>query len=155
MLDSAMQQAIQSALQGVKSNDGGPFGAAIVKDNQIISVAHNTVLVDKDPTCHAEVNAIRMACKVLDTHILSGCELYTTVEPCPMCLSAIYWARIEKVYAAAQKTVAAQYGFDDVFIYEELDLSPEARSIPCTHTQQCSESEAVFKQWKDLERSLY
>lgn len=155
MLDSAMQQAIQSALQGVKANDGGPFGAAVVKDNQIISVAHNTVLVDKDPTCHAEVNAIRMACKALDTHILSDCELYTTVEPCPMCLSAIYWARIKKIYAAAQKTVAAKYGFDDVFIYKEFDLSPEARSIPCVHTQQCSESEEVFKQWKDLERSLY
>tara|TARA_R110002110_G_scaffold415044_1_gene647656 strand:+ start:8099 stop:8551 length:453 start_codon:yes stop_codon:yes gene_type:complete len=150
-----MQQAIQSAFQGVRNDEGGPFGAAVVKGDQIISVAHNTVLIDKDPTCHAEVNAIRMACKVLGTHILSDCELYTTVEPCPMCLSAIYWARIKKVYAAAQKNVAAKYGFDDVFIYEQLDLAPEARTIPCEHTQQNKESEAVFQQWKELERSLY
>ena len=155
MHKTAMHEALQNSLEGVENNDGGPFGAAIVRDNQIISVAHNTVLRDKDPTCHAEVNAIRKACQTLNTHILSDCELYTTVEPCPMCLSAIYWARIPKIYAAVPKPIAQKYGFDDVFIYQELDKDVNARHIQCDILHQNNEVETIFKRWKELGRALY
>lgn len=155
MLESAMEEALKNSLVGVEQDDGGPFGAAVVKDNKIISVAHNTVLRDKDPTCHAEVNAIRKACQVLNTHVLSDCELYTTVEPCPMCLATIYWARIPKIYAAVSKPIAAKYGFDDVFIYDELDKDLSARHIPCDILHKNEEVEKIFKRWKDLGRELY
>ena len=125
MLEHAMQLAIQSSLEGIKNNEGGPFGAAIVRNNQVISVAHNTVLKDGDPTCHAEMNAIRLACKHLGDHVLSGCEIYSTVEPCPMCLSAIYWARIDKIYVGAPKAIAEKYGFDDVLFYQEIKNTPQ------------------------------
>ena len=155
MLESAMQLAIQSARQGVKENDGGPFGAVIVRNNQVISVAHNTVLKDHDPTCHAEMNAIRKACKHLNTHILKDCELYTTTECCPMCFSAIYWARIPKIYIGTPKSIAAQYDFDDVLIYEELAKPLEKRLISCQTGIMMEEVESVFKEWKALERVLY
>ena len=115
-----MQIAYNEAIQGMLANEGGPFGAIIMKDDKIISTAHNQVLLTKDPTAHAEVNAIRKASKVLDSFDLSGCILYTTCEPCPMCLGAILWARIDKVYYGATDTDAARGGFDDNYFYDVL-----------------------------------
>lgn len=155
MLDEAMQLAIQSSREGIQNNEGGPFGAAIVLNDKVISVAHNTVLKDSDPTCHAEINAIRLACKELKTHVLSECELYTTVEPCPMCLAAIYWSRIKKIYVGADKTIAAKYGFDDVLFYEQLAQSVENRDIPCQMMSLNAEVEPVFEEWQDLNRAIY
>lgn len=155
MLERAMHLAIQSSLEGIKNNEGGPFGAAIVCNNQVISVAHNTVLKEGDPTCHAEMNAIRLACKQLKRYELSDCQIYTTVEPCPMCLSAIYWARIQKIYIGAQKSIAEKYGFDDVYFYHEINQPFEARKIPCELLSLNTQVETVFKQWKDLNRVVY
>lgn len=153
--ERAMHRAIESAMAGVKANEGGPFGAAIVKDGNIIAVAHNTVLKDNDPTCHAEMNAIRMAAKQLNNYILQGCHLYSTVEPCPMCLAAIYWARIERIYIAANSELAARYGFDDEAFFKILKLLPEQRTIPSHSLEMAKESEEVFEVWKAMGRSLY
>ncbi len=124
-----MQEAIELASKNASSQGGGPFGAIIVKDGKIISASGNSVTPDKDPTAHAEVNAIRMACKKLDTFDLTGCTLYTSCEPCPMCLSAAYWAKLDKVYYAANKHDAAKAGFSDAFIYDQFALPIEERSL--------------------------
>jgi len=150
-----MSVAIKTAMSGIEANEGGPFGACIVKNGKVIAFAHNTVLKDKDPTCHAEMNAIRLASKALGTHVLAECDIYTTAEPCPMCLAAIYWARIKKIYIAASKEVAAHYGFDDAFFYEEMKKATEHRHIPCEEGISAKESEAVFEKWKALGRELY
>ena len=155
MLNRAMELAIQSSLEGVKDNEGGPFGAAIVYRNQVIAVAHNTVLKNHDPTCHAEMNAIRLASQHLQTHMLEGCEIYSTVEPCPMCMSAIYWARISKIFVGAPKEIAEKYGFDDVAFYNELHKSPAEREIPCEGMAMDKQVEQVFKTWQSLNRVLY
>lgn len=125
-----MQQAIELASKNATSQGGGPFGAVVVKDGKIISSSGNSVTPDKDPTAHAEVNAIRIACKELDTFDLSGCTLYTSCEPCPMCLSAAYWAKIDKIYYAADRHDAAKAGFSDAFIYDQFALPLEERAIP-------------------------
>jgi guanine deaminase len=125
-----MSRAIQLAQEGMESGAGGPFGCVIVKDGIIIGEGSNSVTSTLDPTAHAEVVAIRNACKKLNNFQLEGCELYTSCEPCPMCLGAIYWARPDRVYFANDKTDAAQAGFDDAFIYEQLHLHHEARTIP-------------------------
>jgi len=125
-----MQMAIDLATENASSQGGGPFGAVIVKDGEIISSSGNSVTPDKDPTAHAEVNAIRMACKKLDTFDLSGCILYTSCEPCPMCLSAAYWAKIDKIYYAANRNDAAKVGFSDAFIYDQLTVAIEDRTLP-------------------------
>ena len=130
MNEKFLRRAIDLAKQSIKTG-GGPFGAIIVKDGEIIAETSNSVTKDLDPTAHAEVNCIRQACKKLGTFILEGCEIYSSTEPCPMCLSAIYWAHISKIYYAATKDDAAYGGFDDDFIYNELDLPGEARSIAC------------------------
>ncbi len=116
-----MKIALSEATSGMLANDGGPFGAVIVKNGEIIASAHNEVLKTKDPTAHAEINAIRIASKVLDSFELSGCTLYTTCMPCPMCLGAIFWARIETVYYGATEHDAARGGFDDHHFYEMMD----------------------------------
>lgn len=120
MKQELMNEAIAEANANMNNgfSDGGPFGCVIVKDGKIVAKAHNTVLLSKDPTAHGEVNAIRKACEVLGTHDLSGCELYTSAEPCPMCLSAIIWANIKTVYYANTKEDAAKIGFRDDMIYE-------------------------------------
>lgn len=151
----AMQLAIQSALTGIKNEEGGPFGACIVKDGEVIAVAHNTVLKDRDPTCHAEMNAIRMAAKELDEYNLAGCELYTNAEPCPMCLSAIYWARIDKIYIGVDKTIAAKYGFDDAKFYEQILTTPLEREVPQEFGTMPEECEKVFAHWKTLGGLVY
>ena len=113
-----MELGIKRAGRTMKANIGGPFGAVVVKDGEVISIASNTVLRDNDPTCHAEMNAIREACKVLGTYDLTGCELYATGYPCPMCLSAIIWANIKKVYVCGLAKDAEEIGFRDDFIYD-------------------------------------
>lgn len=124
-----MSRAIELAAENAGSITGGPFGAVIVKDGEIVAAQSNKVTVDIDPTAHAEVNAIREACKVLGTFDLSGCVLYSSCEPCPMCLSAAYWAHIDKIYYAADRYDAAKVGFDDEFIYKELSLPVSARRL--------------------------
>ncbi len=153
--EKAMKLAIESAREGINLKEGGPFGACVVKGDKVISVAHNTVLKDQDPTCHAEMNAIRKAAKVLNTYDLSGCEIYSTVDPCPMCLTAIYWARLDKIIVAAGAELASQYGWDDEAFYQELVKTSELRKIPSEKGLLAKESEAVFKEWQSLGGKLY
>ncbi len=148
-----MKRAIELAMANVKSGKGGPFGAVIVKDGKIIAEGANQVTVIQDPTAHAEVVAIRNACKLLGNFDLSGCELYTSCEPCPMCLGAIYWARPEKVYYAATRTEAAQAGFDDDFIYKEINVAPSNRQIPMDQLKD-SEVFNVFEAWTKSEKKI-
>lgn len=150
-----MQQAIQSAKEGIEASHGGPFGACIVKEGKVIAIAHNTVLKEGDPTCHAEMNAIRLASKALKTHILKGCELYTTAEPCPMCMAAIYWASLDKVFVGLNKERVAEFGFQDEFLYRELNQKFEKRMIPFFGGIMSLDCEAVFEQWQSLGGQLY
>lgn len=145
-----MQLAIDTALDNIKSNNGGPFGAVIVKDGVLIAKSPNTVTTSNDPTAHAEINAIRLACKELKTFDLSGCEIYSSCEPCPMCLSAIYWARISKVYYAADRFDAKKAGFDDSFIYNEISLSEKERSIYMENAMH-KEGQLPFELWEETE----
>lgn len=125
-----MDEAIRLAKMNMENGHGGPFGCVIVKDGEIIASAYNEVLTNNDPTAHAEIVAIRRACSKLNTHQLEGCEIYTSCEPCPMCLGAIYWTRPARVYFAASREDAAEAGFDDNHIYEELSLPMPSRIIP-------------------------
>ena len=145
-----LQLAIDTALDNIKSNNGGPFGAVIVKDGMLIAKSPNTVTSSNDPTAHAEINAIRLACKELNTFDLSGCEIYSSCEPCPMCLSAIYWARISKVYYAADRFDAQKAGFDDSFIYNEISLSEKERSIYMENAMH-KEGQMPFELWQETE----
>lgn len=124
-----MREAIRLANESVR-NGGGPFGAVIVKDGQIIAGSSNSVTIDNDPTAHAEVSAIRKACSILGTYDLSGCDIYTSCEPCPMCLGAIYWAHIGHIYYGNTREDAAAIGFADDFIYNELEKSLDERTLP-------------------------
>ncbi len=124
-----LNKAIELASENVKSGNGGPFGAVVVKDGKIIATGVNNVTTNNDPTAHAEVTAIRNACKELNTFQLEGCEIYSSCEPCPMCLGAIYWARPKALYFAADKYDAADAGFDDSFIYDEIKLDYSNRKI--------------------------
>lgn len=126
---SFMRDAVEASRDGVERRDGGPFGAVIVRNGEVIARAWNRVIRDQDPTAHAEVNAIRAACRVLGRFHLGDCELYTSCEPCPMCLGAIYWARLKTVYYAATRDDAAAIGFSDAVIYDELGRRPEARNV--------------------------
>ncbi|MFC7522892.1 nucleoside deaminase [Parapedobacter sp. GCM10030251] len=143
---SFLKQAVELAEEGVRGNHGGPFGCLIVKGGQIIGSGYNRVLSDKDPTAHAEIVAIRSACAHLGNFQLSGCTLYTSCEPCPMCLGAIYWARPERVWYAATRMDAAAAGFDDAFIYEEIIHSINDRKIPFEFYRQ-EEFLAPFDTW--------
>ena len=130
MANAFMQEAIERAVENAQSGRGGPFAAVVVKEGRIIAAGANCVTSTNDPTAHAEVNAIREACRVLRTFQLTGCEIYTSCEPCPMCLGAIYWARPERVYFGATAADAAAAGFDDSFIYDELKRPHTKRRIP-------------------------
>jgi guanine deaminase len=125
-----MRRAITLATENVRSGRGGPFGAVIVQDGEVLAEAANSVTVTHDPTAHAEVNAIRQACQKLGVFNLSGCEIYTSCEPCPMCLAAIYWAHIDAIYYGNTVADAVRVAFDDAFLYRELALPNEARKIP-------------------------
>lgn len=142
-----MRRAIELAHIGVDAGGGGPFGCVVVKDDRIVGEAHNMVLADNDPTAHAEVSAIRAACRNLGTFQLDGCTIYTSCEPCPMCLGAIYWARPDKVYYAATRDDAAAAGFDDAFIYDELNLEPVNRRISAEILLH-DEAVKVFELWQ-------
>jgi guanine deaminase len=142
-----MRMAIALSEQNVAQGLGGPFGAVIVKDNKVVAASANTVVPSNDPTAHAEVSAIRLACQELNTFNLEGCVIYTSCEPCPMCLGAIYWARIEKIYYANNKSDAAAIGFDDQFIYEELDRPKEQRKLPVVEMLR-DEALGAFKAWE-------
>ncbi|NDV68875.1 nucleoside deaminase [Dysgonomonas sp. 25] len=144
-----MARAIRLAEESVQRG-GGPFGAVVVKDGAIVAEGANCVTLHNDPTAHAEVSAIRNACEILQTFDLSGCEIYTSCEPCPMCLSAIYWAHISKIYYGCTKTDAKDIGFDDSFIYEQIELSPEKRSISAEHLMR-EEALSAFRMWEKKE----
>ena len=127
--EELMRRAIELSENSVR-NGGGPFGAVIAKDGEIIAEGSNKVTINNDPTAHAEVCAIRNACKILNTFELANCVIYTSCEPCPMCLGAIYWARLSKIFYANDRKDAAEIGFDDDFIYEEIDIEPQYRKKP-------------------------
>ena len=127
--EELMRRAIELSENSVR-NGGGPFGAVIAKDGEIIAEGSNKVTINNDPTAHAEVCAIRNACKILNTFELANCVIYTSCEPCPMCLGAIYWARISKIFYANDRKDAAEIGFDDDFIYEEIAIEPQYRKKP-------------------------
>ena len=141
-----MRKAIGLSIENVK-NGGGPFGAVIVKDGEIIATGTNRVTANNDPTDHAEVSAIREACRKLGTFDLSGCEIYTSCEPCPMCLGAIYWARLDKIYYGNNKADAAAIGFDDSFIYDELAL-PRDRRTKAIEELLPEEAIEAFRLWQ-------
>jgi guanine deaminase len=143
-----MHRAIHLAIENVRSGSGGPFGALVVKDDRIIAEGANSVTAKNDPTAHAEIVAIREACHVLGNFQLTGCDLYTTCEPCPMCLGAIYWARPSRIFYAANAADAASAGFDDTFIYDELKLLPADRRIPMRQLLR-EDALAVFLAWKN------
>ncbi|WP_018477419.1 nucleoside deaminase [Pontibacter roseus] len=142
-----MREAIRLSIEKMEAGFGGPFGAVVVRNGEIIARGYNNVLATNDPTAHAEVDAIRKACQALGTYQLTDCDLYTSCEPCPMCLGAIYWARPRKVYYANTKADAARIDFDDQFIYEELEKDMSKRSIPM---EQLLREEALegFKAWE-------
>ncbi len=141
-----MREAIRLSLETVRNGNGGPFGAVVVRNGQVIARGFNRVLETNDPTAHAEVVAIREAANVLGTFDLSGCELYTSCEPCPMCLGAVYWSRISRMYYANTKEDAAAIGFDDHFIYEELGRPPEQRRLQ-SQPYLRDEAQAAFQEW--------
>lgn len=147
--EAHMKAAIALAKQGLRSYAGGPFGCVVVKDGVIVGKGCNSVTSTNDPTAHAEVMAIRDACRNLNTFQLDGCEVYTNCEPCPMCLGAIYWARPSKVYFANTRHQAAEAGFDDAFIYDEIVLDPAVRKIPMLHVPD-EEALQVFRDWVAL-----
>lgn len=140
-----MREAIRLSEDNVR-NGGGPFGAVIARDGEIVGTGTNRVTPDCDPTAHAEVNAIRAAASRLGTFDLSGCEIYSSCEPCPMCLGAIYWAHLDRLYYGNDKHDAARIGFDDAFIYRELDLKPEDRSLKSERLLS-DEAAAAFREW--------
>ncbi len=130
MSEQHMRRAIALSRAMMEAGRGGPFGAVIVRNGTVIAEGHNQVTSGNDPTAHAEVVAIRLACQALGTFSLAGCEIYASCEPCPMCLGAIYWARIERIYYANSRADAAAIGFDDDFLYREIPLPIDQRSIP-------------------------
>lgn len=142
-----MREAIRLANESVR-NGGGPFGAVLVKDGVIIAGSANRVTVDIDPTAHAEVNTIRQACRKLGTFDLSGCMIYTSCEPCPMCLGAIYWARIDRIYYGNNRNDAAEIDFADNFIYEELDKPLSERTVPIIPMLR-DEALQTFRMWSE------
>lgn len=152
-MDQYMKTAAQEAVEGVKKGHGGPFGAVIVKDNKIIAQAHNEVIKNNDPTDHAEMIVIRDAAKKLGRFDLSDCELYTSCEPCPMCLSAIHWAKIEKVYFGCTRDDAAEIGFDDKYIYDVIKGTAEHKKVNLEQKDRkiCLKA---FSEWKAKENKV-
>lgn len=151
--DFFMKRAIQLSVDNVTSSSGGPFGAVITKDNEIITTASNQVTSNNDPTAHAEIVAIRKAAARLNTFHLTGCTLYTSCEPCPMCFGAIYFAHIDAIYFANNKTDAQKAGFDDEFIYKQISLDYAKRAIPMKQIMQNEASEA-FDLWQKSNKKI-
>jgi tRNA(Arg) A34 adenosine deaminase TadA len=144
-----LRRCIALAVENVLTGRGGPFAAVIVRDGQIVAEGANSVTSSNDPTAHGEVNAIRNACKALGSFSLAGCEIYTSCEPCPMCLAAIYWARLDGIYFGSNQQDAAKAGFDDAFLYDEFRKSQQERSIPSVQLLQ-SEAWQPFATWESL-----
>jgi len=150
-----MRRAIALSRQKMEENCGGPFGAVIVKNNAVIGEGWNRVTSSHDPTAHAEVTAIRSACQAIGDFSLRGCEIYTSCEPCPMCLAAIYWARLERIYYANTRQDAAAIGFDDDFLYREINLPAAARTKPISRALP-EEAKIVFDDWsKKTDKTHY
>jgi guanine deaminase len=147
MEDRFMRRAIELSIDNVRSGRGGPFAALVIKDGEILATGMNLVTTSFDPTAHAEVVAIREACRKLAQFQLSGCEIYTTCEPCPMCLGAIYWARPARVYFGNTASDAAAIGFDDSFIYQQLGVPVSERTIPMVQLLH-EEALAAFREWE-------
>ncbi len=145
-----MQEAVEMAIENVRAGRGGPFAALVVKDGEIVARGTNLVTSSQDPTAHAEVVAIRRACRSLNTFQLDDCDLYTSCEPCPMCLGAIYWARLHRVFYAGTREDAAAAGFDDHFIYDEIALSPADRHITMIPLMR-DEAQRAFDAWTNHE----
>ena len=141
--ETYLQLAIQEALKGISKGEGAPFGACIVKNGEIIASAHDTVVKDNDATCHAEINAIRIASKLLKHYRLDTCEIYSTSEPCPMCLAAIHWAGIKTCYFIADRSLAGFYGFDDQYLYDELNKPVMQRDMNIIQTRELNDTAAV------------
>ena len=154
MMNRYMQEAIAEAYNGIKKQEGGPFGSVVVKNGEIVGKGHNQVLLCKDPTCHGEVQAIRDACKTLNTYDLSGCELYTTGEPCPMCLAACKWANLKKVYYGCAIQDNADIGFRDELFYNLFGINKTlvADFLECIDRDACKE---LFDTYKKLDKTIY
>lgn len=148
-----MLRAVQLSRAKMDEGCGGPFGAIIVKDGKVIAEGWNKVTSCNDPTAHAEVSAIRAACETLGSFNLAGCEIYTSCEPCPMCLAAIYWARLDRIYYANSRQDAAAIGFDDQFLYDEVAKPIPDRSLPCEHVE-LGEARDVFAAWDAKEDKI-
>lgn len=148
-----MRMAILLSEQNIEQQLGGPFGAVIVKDGMVVARSANRVVPQKDPTAHAEIAVIRLACKELDTHNLEGCVIYTSCEPCPMCLGAIYWAHLDHIYYANTKADAAAIGFDDQLIYDEMNLALAERKLPASQLLR-EEAQVPFKNWLISEQNI-
>lgn len=148
-----LERAIELSRQGMLQYQGGPFGCVIVRDNEIIGEGYNRVTALNDPTAHAEIVAIREACKKLNHFQLTGCTVYSSCEPCPMCLGAIYWARPQRVVYANTKNDAAAIQFDDRFIYDEMEKVNDERGIPFIHVPH-PDALRVFEEWKSLDRKV-
>jgi tRNA(Arg) A34 adenosine deaminase TadA len=146
--DAFMREAADLARRNVIAGHGGPFGAVIVRGGKIVGRGTNLVTSTNDPTAHAEITAIRHACRELGTFSLAGCEIYTTCEPCPMCLAAIYWARLEKIFFANTREDAAKIGFDDDHLYREIPLPHDRRTLPI-HALRSDEAQATFNLWTE------
>lgn len=148
-----MKEAVLLSQKGLQNDEGGPFGCVIVKDNEIIGRGNNKVTSSSDPTAHAEIIAIREACKKLGSFQLNDCEIYTSCEPCPMCLGAIYWARIKTIYFANSREDAAAVGFDDSMIYDEINADLRNRKIPMINIAD-EEAKKVFEIWSDKKNRI-
>jgi len=147
MNEQFMREAIRISVEKMRDGFGGPFGAVVVKDDRIIGRGWNQVTSANDPTAHAEIVALREACRQLNDFRLPGCEIYSSCEPCPMCLSAIYWARLDQLYFAATRQDAAEAGFDDDFLYRQIPLPVDQRRLPTSQLLREAALEA-FAQWK-------
>lgn len=147
--DFFMDEAIALSRLNLQNHEGGPFGCVVVKEGRIVGKGYNKVLSNSDPTAHAEIEAIRDACKTLGTFQLDNCEIYTSCEPCPMCMGAIYWARPKIVYYGNTREDAAYIGFDDSMIYEEMNASLHERKIPMVNLKR-REATEVFKEWNNI-----
>jgi tRNA(Arg) A34 adenosine deaminase TadA len=150
MTTSFMVRAIELSIKSVQSGNGGPFGALVVKDDEIIAEGTNQVTRNNDPTAHAEIVAVREACRRLHDFQLTGCDIYTSCEPCPMCMAAFYWARPARIYYAGTREDAARAGFQDSYIYEQLELPSSRRTIPMTQLMR-DEALNAFRMWTSKE----
>jgi guanine deaminase len=151
--DTLMQLAAETAREGMADGRGGPFGAVVAREGRVIAAGANRVVRDRDPTAHAEICAIRAACQKLGDHRLTGCDLFTTCEPCPMCLSAIFWARIDRVYYSATRDDATEAGFDDSAIYQEVSSPLDRRRIPLIRLPSESAG-ALLAKWRHMQHKV-